>query len=365
MNFDRIHPSGLSNQPVVQRVLAAKRAYATRRVPLLSMCRIDAGPEVPPRAGDLMLARVVRVGRPAHLEGTDSRPATLFAGDEVVVACAAPGAFEQADARAPGSPGRCHLVAVGGLAGVSLAPHDGPVAPTELQPIGLLTDEHGLVANLGDHALRADRLQGTHRPLTIAMLGASIHAGKTASAAHLIRGLTRAGFRVGAAQVTGAMSGRAPALFRDAGAVRVADFSDAGIACTGPLGADALAGAARRLVAHLAHAKVQAIVLNVADGLFAPPTAALLRSERFRDLVDATLFASADATGAGTGARWLAAAGWAPLALAGSMAGLPPAQRQAAACGLPVLGLDDLGDPQTARGLWALSAARRTAGLAA
>ena len=366
MNLDLIHHSELSNQPVLQRVLAAKRAYTTRRVPLLSMSRLESGADVQPRAGDLMLARVVRIGKHAHLEGTDSRRATLFVGDEIVVACGARYAPDQFDARLPASLGPCHLAAGGGVAGVVVARRDGIGAPTELQPIGLLTDEHGLVANVGDHALRTAALQPARRPVTIVSLGTSMNAGKTTSAAYLIRGLTRSGLRVGAAKVTGTGSGNDPGLFRDAGAVRVADFTDAGFASTCNVAVDVLTAAAHRLVAHLAEAKVQAVVLEVADGLFQRETAGLLRTGAFRDLVDATLFSSGDAMGACSGSDWLSAAGLAPLALTGAMTRSPLAAREAAdASGLPVLGLDDLSDPDTARRLWVQAASKRTSGLAA
>lgn len=365
MNLDLIHVSALSNQPTLQRALAAKRAYTTRRVPLTAMTRLTFGEGVQPRAGDLMLARVMRIGKHAHLEGTDSRRAALFVGDEVIVACGARYAPDQFYAQLPTSLGRCQLAAGGGVAGMVVAMRDGIGAPTELLPIGLLADERGRVANLADHALSASNLPAARRPVTIVSLGTSMNAGKTTSAAYLIRGLTRAGLRVGAAKVTGTGSGNDPGLLRDAGAVRVLDFTDAGFASTCDVAVDVLVAAAQQLVSHLAEAKVDAVVLEVADGLFQRETAGLLRTDAFRALVDAALFSACDAMGASAGAEWLGAVGLRPLALAGAMTRSPMAAQEAAsASGLPVLGLDDLGNPETARRLWN-QAASRMSGLAA
>jgi hypothetical protein len=364
MTLELITTSDLHDTPALPRLLQAKRAYTTRRVPLAAMGRLLAGDGVKPRAGDLMLARVTRVGKHAHLEGTDSRRAALFVGDEVLVACAARYAPDQFDARLPASLAPCHLAAGGGVAGQVVSRRGGLSAPTELQPIGLVADSHGRVANLADHAL-APRTPA-RRPITIASLGTSMNAGKTTSAAYLIRGLARAGLRVGAAKVTGTGSGNDPGLLRDAGAVRVLDFTDAGFASTCDVHADALAAAARTVVAHLADDGVDAIVLEVADGLFQRETAALLQHAEFRVLLDATLFSSGDAMGACGGADWLRRAGLPPLALSGAMTRSPLAAQEAAdASGLPVLGLDDLGDAGTARQLWQQAAERRTAGVAA
>jgi len=364
MTLELITTSGLHDTPALPRLLQAKRAYTTRRVPLAAMGRLLAGDGIKPRAGDLMLARVTRVGKHAHLEGIDSRRAALFTGDEVLVACAARYAPDQFDARLPATLAPCHLAAGGGVAGQVVSRRAGLAAPTELQPIGLVADASGKVANLADHALESRTLR--RRPITIASLGTSMNAGKTTSAAYLIRGLTRAGLRVGAAKVTGTGSGNDPGLLRDAGAVRVLDFTDAGFASTCDVDADTLTALTRNVLAHLADDGVEAVVLEVADGLYQRETSALVQHDDFRALLDATLFSAGDAMGACADADRLRRVDMTPLALAGAMTRSPLAAQEAAdASGLPVLGLDQLGDASTAHRLWQLATKRRTAGVAA
>lgn len=351
MSLELVTTSDLHETPALPRLLQAKRAYTTRRVPSSAMSRLQCGDGVVPRAGDLMLARVTRVGRHANLEGTDSRRAALFVGDEVLVACGARYAPDEFDAQLPTSLGPCHLAASGGVAGVVVSRRAGVAAPTELQPLGLVADPRGRVVNLADHALPSRRTQ--RRPVTIVSLGTSMNAGKTTSAAYLIRGLVRAGLRVGAAKVTGTGSGRDPGLMRDAGAMRVLDFTDAGLASTCDVDPARLVDAAHTIIAHLADEGVDAIVLEVADGLYQRETSALLQRSDFRALLDGAVFSSGDAMGACAGADWLRRVGLAPMALAGAMTRSLLAAREAAeASGLMVLGLDELSSADTAHDLW-------------
>lgn len=366
MNLEIFDSAALAATPALARVLAAKRAYTTRRVPVAAMTALVNDPDAVPRAGDLMLARVTRVGRHAHLEGTSGRRQALFEGDEIVVACGARYAPDQFDARLPDSLKPCHLAAGGGVAGVVIARREGIAAPTELQPLGLLADAQGRVANLANHALAPRPQLGPRRPVSLVSLGTSMNAGKTTSAAYLIRGLVRSGLRVGAAKLTGTGSGNDPDLMRDAGAQVVLDFTDAGFASTCGAPLESLVEAANLLLAHLAEARVDAMVLEVADGLYQRETAALLHEPRFRALVDAAIFSSGDAMGACAGAEWLRRAGLPPLALTGAMTRSPLAAREAAqASGLPVMDLQSLVDPTVARGLWQRAAASRASSLAA
>src|SRR5471032_1016918 len=74
-----------------RRLGAAKSAYTTRFVSRL----IDADPHgygllsgehVVPHAGDVVLARVHKLGQHAAIQLPDGRRATLFEGDEILVA---------------------------------------------------------------------------------------------------------------------------------------------------------------------------------------------------------------------------------------------------------------------------------------
>jgi molybdopterin-guanine dinucleotide biosynthesis protein len=59
-----------------------------------------------------------------------------------------------------------------------------------------------------------------------------MNAGKTETAAHIVRGLSLAGYRVGAAKLTGTGAGGDVWSLTDAGASMVLDFTDAGFSST-------------------------------------------------------------------------------------------------------------------------------------
>lgn len=75
---------------------------------------------------------------------------------------------------------------------------------TTLSPVGLLTREDGSRLRLITGPAPAG---DQPRPVTIAVVGASMNAGKTTTAAHLVRGLRQSGLRVGAAKTTGTGAG--------------------------------------------------------------------------------------------------------------------------------------------------------------
>jgi hypothetical protein len=343
---------------LARRLARAKRAYTTRHVDAGAALRLLDDAALAPRAGDLLLARVDRIGKHAHLEQTDGRRSALFCGDEIVVAYGPRYAPDQFEAELPARLQPCHLVAGGGVAAQVLSRHAAVPAATEITPIGLLADARGERLNLARHAIARQPLRGAP-PVTIASVGSSMNAGKTTSAAHLIRGLVHAGCTVGAAKLTGTGSGGDPGLLRDAGAALVLDFTDAGVASTYLLDLPALLDVMQRLLSNLRAQPVDAIVVEVADGLLQRETALLLRAPEFRHAVHALLFSCGDAMAAVAGACWLREAGLPVLGIAGTLTKAPLACREAqAATGLPVFGLDELGDAATARALLQRAAAR-------
>jgi dethiobiotin synthetase len=357
----RSHGSGRSKDAVTElaldsaRVAAAKAAYTVRRVPREALVKLLGGAVVP-HTGDLLLARIDAIGQHDRIELADGRRAMLFPGDEVIVCYGNRYAPDQFEAVVPEALDPCDLVAAGGIAALSRSRHRKMRAATRITPIGLLADAEGNVVNLSRFAL--PRLARPKvRPLVVAFVGTSMNAGKTTAAAHLVRGLTRAGLRVGAAKVTGTGAGGDTWLLRDAGALPVLDFTDAGHASTYLASRDAVEITLETLVAHLAAAGVDAIVLEIADGLLQQETAALLESPIFDALVDRLVFAAGDAMGAAAGVQWLAQRNIPVAAITGALTQAPLAIAEAsAATRLPVLRLDELSDP-TAAGMLLLDAA--------
>ncbi len=322
------------------RIARAKNAYTTRHVPRERMRRLLDG--ACPAVGDLVLARVARLGQHEHIERPDGRRAKLWDGDEIIVAYGNRYAPDQFEAYVPDDLAPCHLVAGGGVAARVAAQHSGMKRATEIVPLGLLADLEGERLNLAKWGLAA--AGHVHaKPYVFAVLGSSMNAGKTTTAAAIIQGLSHAGYAVGAAKVTGTGSGGDRWAMVDAGAKLVLDFTDAGHPSTFGLAPRRIEQLLGLLIGHVAAAGVEAVVVELADGLFQDDTAGLVESETFGRLVDGIVFASNSAMGAKGGADWLRARHCPLLAISGVLTTSPLAAREAAkATGLPVLSRHDL-----------------------
>lgn len=326
------------------RMQQAKIPYSARRVPLSAMSLLVQ--DATPRPGDLVLARIDKLGQHKNLELTTGRRARLFPGDEIVLAYGNRYAPDQFEAEIPEDLTACHMVAAGGIASRMLSRHDRISAATGITPLGLIADHSGRVLNLRQHALDHAGLDAHARVPTFAVVGTSMNAGKTETATHMIRGLSQAGYKVGAAKVTGTGAGGDVWSLTDAGASIVLDFTDAGFPSTYLTELPDLEEILHTLTRQLYKAGVDCVVIEVADGLFQRETAMLLESPRFAETVDGIVFASPDPMGALAGMQWLRERKLPVRAVSGRMTASPLAAREAqAALNLPVLDLEGLSSP--------------------
>ena len=331
-------------RPLPAELLAgAKSAFATRRVPRPAMVTLLGG-AIRPRSGDLVLAKVVRLGQHRKLEAPDGRRANLHVDDHIVVAFGDRYAPDQFEALVPNSLGPTQLVASGGIASSMRSRSRDVSAATDIEPIGLIGDERGCVLNLAKFALPAIAMP--LRRYTVAVVGTSMNSGKTTTIQYLAHTLARLGLRPGVTKVTGTGSGGDYWVMLDAGAHRMLDFTDAGFASTYKQPIGALEMGLLTLLAHLGDAGCGVNLVEVADGLFQRETSRLITSSAFIESVDTLLFAAGEAMGAAAGVAHLKQLGLPVVAVSGRLTRSPLAVREAAeATNLPVLGIPELSDP--------------------
>lgn len=345
-----------------QRLRRAKKAYTTRHL----AAAVDADPQgyhllsgsaITPAAGDVVLARVVAIGKHTRLEGTGSRRQLLFPGQEVLVAYGARYAPDQFLAEVPGDLQTCHLVAAGGVAGTVTGKHADMEDPTVLEPLGLLADQRGRLT-LAHHAPQAvgpatpPGRPGGRVPQVVAVLGTSMNSGKSTALACLVNGLTNAGLVVSAGKATGTGAGNDANLFRDAGATRVLDFTDFGLPSTFGLDADRVRALWCSLVDALALDGPDVVVVEIADGVYQDETARLIADPVFAERVDAALFAAQDALGATAGVAELHRHDLPVVAASGLLTASPLAAAEArGVLPVPVIGTYDLCDGAVASAL--------------
>lgn len=328
------------------RLDAAKRAFTTRNVDLacaVRMVRTGRRPE----AGDVILARVTKLGQHRRIENVHGRRGDLYVGDEIIVAYGNRYAPDQFEAYVPEDLGPCDLVAGGGVAARTTCRHAAIKPATQIEVIGALMQGDGRALNLADFAIIAPARLRPAR--VIAVVGSSMNAGKTTTVAGIVHGLTRAGFRVGAAKLTGTGSGGDLWSMRDAGAALAVDFTDAGHASTFGVAPEELGRVTGSLLAQLDEAGMDIAVVEIADGLLQGETAALIETGHAKGWFDAVVFAAADAMGAAFGCAWLMQRGITPLAVSGLVSASPLAAREAErATGIGIAALCDLRDPVAA-----------------
>ena len=315
------------------RLTRLKPSFATRRATYSDFVSLDdqAYGLTP---GDIVMARVDSVGHHQRIERPDGRKAKLMCGDEVLLACGARYAPDQFEATVPETVGPASLVAAGGIAGVVQSSNVRVRQATGITILGALHGPDGSRLNLRRYGI--DDAPQTGTVPVVAVCGTSMNAGKTHTVASFVHGIVRSGRRVAAIKVTGTGAGGDLWTYQDSGASFVADFTDAGLASTYKARLEDILDAAGRLVAAAHASGADAIVMEVADGLYQAETAALMKSQAFKRLVDGILFAAGDAMGAQAGVAWLQREGYHVHGVSGVLTKSPMAMRETEeAVGLP------------------------------
>jgi hypothetical protein len=345
-----------------RRLVRAKKAYTTRFLAR----RLENSPEgfflpdgtgVAPDSGDVVLARVVRIGQHPRLESPASRRQALFVGDEILVAYGHRYAPDQFLAKVPAALDECQLVAAGGVASQVIAQHASMGQATQLVPVGLLADDAGVLnlSRLAPHHLDitttgTDReIASPHHPPVIAVLGTSMNSGKSTALSCLVKGLSAAGMVVSAGKATGTGSGNDTGMFVDAGADRVLDFTDFGVPTTFQLDHSRIQAVFTGLVSALTDSTTDVILIEIADGVYQGETRRLLSDPVFQAVVDQVIFTASDALGATAGLQLLRAANIRVTAISGVLTSSPLAVQEASeAVNVPILDTVSLCEPSVA-----------------
>jgi hypothetical protein len=345
-----------------RRLVRAKKAYTTRFLAR----RLENSPEgfflpdgtgVAPDSGDVVLARVVRIGQHPRLESPASRRQALFVGDEILVAYGHRYAPDQFLAKVPAALDECQLVAAGGVASQVIAQHASMGQATQLVPVGLLADDAGVLnlSRLAPHHLDItttgmDReIASPHHPPVIAVLGTSMNSGKSTALSCLVKGLSAAGMVVSAGKATGTGSGNDTGMFVDAGADRVLDFTDFGVPTTFQLDHSRIQAVFTGLVSALTDSTTDVILIEIADGVYQGETRRLLSDPVFQAVVDQVIFTASDALGATAGLQLLRAANIRVTAISGVLTSSPLAVQEASeAVNVPILDTVSLCEPSVA-----------------
>jgi hypothetical protein len=161
---------------------------------------------------------------------------------------------------------------LGGILGhcTSINPEIGPPFKAEVLGAVLafpeLGDRVGRPAHIRDNAITPAEVINEPIPIVF-VAGTCMHSGKTVAATELVRGLSRAGKRVGAVKLTGVSLMSDAMSMSDAGAVAELTFNDAGAASTRPgMTVSVARGLLNKLTEPLG-ARPDVVVAELGDGI--------------------------------------------------------------------------------------------------
>lgn len=293
--------------------------------------------------GDLVLCEITEIGQHRRLQLTSKRYKKSYVGDLFVACVADRYAPDQYEGRAEITNRVGHLLAGGGVVGTLEQAHERMAPPTKVRPLGLLVDASGDAINVSRYGLAKRAIPG--QVTVLGVFGASMNAGKTTAAVSLAHGLSRAGYAVAGAKVTGTGSFGDFLAFEDTD-IATFDFTDAGLASTYRMPLSRIEDSFETLVGHAAAGGAEVVVVEVADGVFQKETAAILRASKIKDRLDGILFAAPDALGSVGGVHALDGYGLRPFAVSGMVTRSPLAVREAfAETGVPHMTQEQLCDP--------------------
>ncbi|MGR5241694.1 molybdopterin guanine dinucleotide synthesis B family protein [Photobacterium damselae] len=276
--------------------------------------------------GDLILAQVAEIGSHKRVHLTTGRPSSLYKGDYVVMSYGNRYAPDQFEAIAKLTFPHSDLVAAGGVIGTVLCAHERMKEPTQLAPVGVLTDTNGRHINVSHFAL--EPLLSKPELDFIVVTGSQMNAGKTTAAASLIQGLHCKGLKVAALKATGTGAFGDLNSFHDAGADLVLDFTDMGMPTTSLETEERVLNGLISLLNHAKANGADVAVVELGDGLFQKESLALLQSDFVRSNVNTVLFAAPDSLSASYGVGKLAEIGFERVVVGGLITCAPLAIRE-------------------------------------
>ena len=206
-----------------------------------------------------------------QLEDVHGRMSVLHDGDIIVGALGHRNALQGYEGVMPEAvqPGdRLHLLNLGGVLGLCRSSNPGVGAPFEVEVLGQVQVFPEFGTRTGQpafiHGPALAGVPGAGPVPVVFVAGTCMNAGKTFAACALVRAFTQAGFRVGGAKLTGVSLMRDILAMQDYGAEHILDFTDAGVACTGP---NTAVPAARIIFTELAAKGVDLIIAETGDGI--------------------------------------------------------------------------------------------------
>jgi hypothetical protein len=305
-----------------------KKAYICRQIENYQVSSEIVSSYIP-IAGDVAVFEIISIGKHSTMQGSEKRNINIYPGDYIMAAFGTRYATEQFEGYIPNEPvNEYHILGAGGTVGIIHSMHSryAVTGPTRLKMIGYAVDKRGEILNTKRLRHNATvEYTGVMQSLTriVLSVGASMDSGKTTTAAHLVRGLKKAGMKVGFVKLTGTVYTKDCDLNYDNGADTVIDFSAMGFPSTYMCSKEELLNLYETLLQQIDANKLDYVLVEIADGLYQRETEMLLSHPKFMSGVDGVIFSAGDSLAAIQGIKALRDLHIIPVALSGLFTASP------------------------------------------
>ena len=270
LSVERINYMSISNE----ELNGAKWGWACRLLSMGESFSVEESDVF--SAADVVVGRVESIGLHSRIANINGARERIYPGDLVVGVMGNRYASDAFHGVAIVKEGKIDLMTNAGMVGTVLERNSGSKEPTRLAILGRLLGANGSAVNLVERGLGRDSSAKVANNV-IYVLGTGMNAGKTTSAARMIRSMKMMGFKLAALKVTGSVSQNDQMELAAAGADYVADFSDYGYPSTYLLSISELRALVLRMLRDAQTIEADYIVVEVADGVLQTETAALLK----------------------------------------------------------------------------------------
>lgn len=149
----------------------------------------------------------------------------------------------------------------------------------------------GIPANITKNAIKSKDKLENGLPI-IAVSGTCMNCGKTSAACEIIKIISRKGYRVGAAKLTGVSLRRDTLKMQDYGAVKTLDFTDAGVVATI---SRPIVPIAKGLIHELNDGETDVILIELGDGILGEyQVQRILQDKEIMSFVKVNVLATSD-----------------------------------------------------------------------
>jgi len=291
------------------RIILNKIGSVTRNMRLNR--EVTLSDEIEAVEGSVLACRVLNEKSVYNqLEDVHGRMITLHKGDLIAGALGHRNALHGYEGVIPASVkvgDTLNLLNLGGVIGECKSYNSSVGPPFQLEVLGqiqlfpMFQSRVGQPANIRSSAI-APRPDAPSVPV-VYVAGTCMNSGKTAAACSLVQTLTRAGYRVGGAKLTGVSLMRDVLSMKDYGAHTGFDFTDAGYVSSGPATAPTIT---RTIFSALATEKIDIVVAEMGDGLLGEyGVSAILDEPDLRSLSTVFVLCANDPVGVFGGVRLL------------------------------------------------------------